>query len=172
MLGKLGQTENGFAKVEFEDRYGLKCKIQQSSLASESCIWLGVVDPKPQVMCAEATKVGLTPASDSGWQPYHIPEQVLVTTNMHLTREQVAGLVERLNSWLLTGAFDKPALELVRHGKTLAEHESVLAATAVKYCKAVEAVAGVLACDEAAALPENVLDSLRETVAHVTERSK
>lgn len=172
MLGNVSQTDNGFAKVEFEDRYGLKCKIQQSSLATESCVWLGVVDPEPQVMCAEAAQVGLTPASDAGWQPYPIPEQVLIKSNMHLTREQVAGLVERLNSWLLTGAFDKPVLELVRHGKTSTEHETALVSIAVKYCKAVEAVASVLACDEAVSLPATVLDSLREVVTHVTECTK
>lgn len=172
MLGKLGQTENGFAKVDFEDRCGLKCKIQQSSLATESCIWLGVLDPEPQIMCVEAAELGLTPMSNAGWQPYPIPAQVLIKSNMLLTREQVAGLVERLSSWLLTGDFDKPPLELVRHGKTMAEHEVALAATAVKYCKAVEVAASVLACSEAVTLPASVLDSLREVVAHVTDCTK
>jgi len=34
-------NDRGFLKGEFHDRYGSKCSIQKSSLASEDCIWLG-----------------------------------------------------------------------------------------------------------------------------------
>lgn len=36
-----GCTERGFTKGEFRDKYGLECRIQKSSLATEDCIWLG-----------------------------------------------------------------------------------------------------------------------------------
>jgi hypothetical protein len=39
---KLTQTSRGLLIGEFEDRYGKKCSVQESSLATESCIWLGV----------------------------------------------------------------------------------------------------------------------------------
>jgi hypothetical protein len=39
---KLKKTNRGFAIAEFIDRYGEKCSIQKSSLATENCIWLGV----------------------------------------------------------------------------------------------------------------------------------
>lgn len=39
---KRGFTERGFGFVEFEDYNGEKCSLQQSSLATKSCVWLGV----------------------------------------------------------------------------------------------------------------------------------
>lgn len=38
----LTPTERGFMRGEFKDRYGKDCSIQQSSIATEDCIWLGV----------------------------------------------------------------------------------------------------------------------------------
>lgn len=35
------QNERGFACAEFIDRYGFQCSIQDSSIATEACIWLG-----------------------------------------------------------------------------------------------------------------------------------
>lgn len=34
-------TDRGFERGEFDDRYGEKCSIQKSSLAHEDAIWLG-----------------------------------------------------------------------------------------------------------------------------------
>ena len=39
---KWKKTVRGFDRAEFIDRYGQKCSIQKSSLATEDCIWLGV----------------------------------------------------------------------------------------------------------------------------------
>ncbi len=39
---KLSSTARGFFRGDFEDRYGQKCSIQESSIATENCIWLGV----------------------------------------------------------------------------------------------------------------------------------
>jgi hypothetical protein len=38
---KINATSRGFLRGEFKDRYGEACSIQESSLATESCIWLG-----------------------------------------------------------------------------------------------------------------------------------
>ena len=35
------KTLRGFERGEFVDRYGVKCSIQKSSLATGDCIWLG-----------------------------------------------------------------------------------------------------------------------------------
>lgn len=35
-------TRRGFLRADFQDRYGQECSAQESSLAGESCIWLGV----------------------------------------------------------------------------------------------------------------------------------
>jgi hypothetical protein len=39
-------TARGFALYEFTDRYGKPCSLQRSSIATESCIWLGVDDER------------------------------------------------------------------------------------------------------------------------------
>jgi hypothetical protein len=39
---RLEPTPRGFLRGEFVDRYGQICSLQQSSLATEDCIWLGV----------------------------------------------------------------------------------------------------------------------------------
>jgi hypothetical protein len=118
MLGEDKKTGRGFALVEFTDAYGYECSLQQSSAISDdndamdnpgsSFVWLGVDDGKPKVMKSQAKALGLTlPTGEvSGWMPYPIPEEVQISTRMHLSREQVTGLVERLQRWLETGSFD------------------------------------------------------------------
>lgn len=34
-------TERGFRRMDFKDRNGESCSIQESSIATESCLWLG-----------------------------------------------------------------------------------------------------------------------------------
>ena len=41
---ELVRTQRGFALAEFKDRYDTKCSIQESSIATEYCLWLGVDD--------------------------------------------------------------------------------------------------------------------------------
>lgn len=69
------RTERGFPKAEFRDRYGAECSIQDSSLASEAAIWLGVDDA---AYCED-------------------------TPRMHLTKKQVASLLPILQRFLDTG---------------------------------------------------------------------
>jgi len=35
-------TKRGFRTFEFEDYYGCPCRLQESSLATEAALWLGV----------------------------------------------------------------------------------------------------------------------------------
>ena len=41
-LGNLRRTERGFEIITFHDRYNQACSLQQSSLAFEDAIWLGI----------------------------------------------------------------------------------------------------------------------------------
>lgn len=90
-------TDRGFSYIEFEDHYGSGCSLQKSSLATEDAIWLGIDDPNPQIMASKIID-GAT-----GWAKYPIPEDVLITTRMHLTIKQVEALIPILQNFLETG---------------------------------------------------------------------
>lgn len=71
-------TERGFGLYEFKDKYGQKCSLQDSSLATESAIWFGVdVDLKGKE----------------------------VFNRMHLTQEQVKALLPILTNFAETGEY-------------------------------------------------------------------
>lgn len=91
------ETARGFALITLKDRYEVACSLQKSSLATEDAIWLGVDDADPKIP-ASHTKEGGT-----GWVPFSIPEDVLLTTRMHLTREQVVQLLPVLERFVETG---------------------------------------------------------------------
>ena len=88
---KIKKTERGFSFGEFIDRYGAKCSIQKSSIATEDCIWLGINEVDPQVM------------APGGWQKFEIPGDVLLNAKMHLTKNQVKELLPLLQSFVTTG---------------------------------------------------------------------
>lgn len=96
------KTERGFSYTEFSDRYGTKCSVSESSLATEACIWLGVDDPEPKIMASAANRLGLPTGGETvGWVKYDLPKEVLVTTRMHLTKSHVADLIPVLQFFLL-----------------------------------------------------------------------
>jgi hypothetical protein len=107
-------TARGFDVVTFHDANGHECSLQQSSAIrsypnswdrpGSSCIWLGVDDAKPQILASDARRLGYGDEGN-GWVPYHVPEGVLLTTRMHLDRDQAAMLRDLLTCWLETGAF-------------------------------------------------------------------
>lgn len=100
---KLEPNHRGFPTATFNDRYGSRCSIQKSSIATEDCIWFGVDDASPQIMASDAQKMGMPTSSNNGWVPFPIPKEVLLTTRMHLTREQVADLLPLLQKFVETG---------------------------------------------------------------------
>lgn len=100
---KTGKTHRGFAYAEFTDIYGYPCSIQKSSLATEDAIWIGIDDPKSQIMASQAKRLGIVTEQSVGWIPYPIPEDVLISTRMHLTREQVQELLPVLQHFVDTG---------------------------------------------------------------------
>lgn len=98
------KTERGFELIRFEDKYKLVCSLQQSSAASEECIWLGIDDAKPQILATDALRLGLYDGPvPNGWIPYKIPDEVMLHTRMHLNRDQVQTLIRRLTHWVKTG---------------------------------------------------------------------
>jgi hypothetical protein len=85
-------TERGFAVIDFEDRYDQSCSIQKSSLATEDAIWFGVNDADPKILVPNV-----------GWTKYPIPEEVSLSTRMHLTQDQVKELLPILQHFVDTG---------------------------------------------------------------------
>ena len=55
------KTNRGFGLFEFKDRYGRRCSLQDSSLASEPAIWFGIDNANPQV-CKKGR----------GWVPFFV----------------------------------------------------------------------------------------------------
>ncbi|WP_249341953.1 hypothetical protein [Pseudomonas sp. PCH44] len=96
-------TGRGFALLEFSDLYGARCNVQLSSLVEPEAIWLGVEDAEPKIMASQAAAFGVDTKEANGWVPYPIPDQVLLTTRMHLSREQVAALLPVLQRFAATG---------------------------------------------------------------------
>jgi len=109
-LGKVTKTGRGFEIIEFTDRYGVPCSLQQSSLAEyqkpgTSAVWLGTSDAQPKCLHGDARKLGVPTDATSGWVPYPIPEEVQLSTRMHLDRKQVEALIAHLQSWLTKDSF-------------------------------------------------------------------
>ena len=98
------KTNRGFALIEFMDRYDTPCSLQKSSLAFEEAIWLGVTDVEPKIMASDAIKMGIpTGGQTTGWVPFEIPEEVLLSSRMHLTQEMAAALIPVLQKFVDTG---------------------------------------------------------------------
>lgn len=92
---KKSTTERGFEYIEFTDDYGQKCSIQESSSAIPR-IWIGVNDANPQVMASDAEKLGIETDQTTGWIPFPIPDQVLLATRMHLSKQGLRQLIDQL----------------------------------------------------------------------------
>lgn len=100
---KLRTTQRGFAIGEFKDRNGVKCSIQQSSIATEDCIWLGIMEHNPIIMASQAAQFGIISDETTGWVPYPVPNEVQMNDRMHLTKEHVKNLLPHLIRFAETG---------------------------------------------------------------------
>lgn len=83
-------TSRGFELIKFEDYNGVECDIQRSSSCMDDLIWLGPHNADPQILASKTAQGG------TGWVPYDVPDDVLMTTRMHLTRKQCWSLALRL----------------------------------------------------------------------------
>ncbi len=100
---KKNKTLRGFGIIKFKDIYGAECSLQKSSLADEDAIWFGTDDADPKVLAFEAASVGIKTTETTGWIPYPIPSNVLLSTRMHLGRNQVKKLLPHLEKFVKTG---------------------------------------------------------------------
>lgn len=98
---KFTTTGRGFAHYEFKDVNGEMCSLQKSSSAGEDRIWLGIDDANPQIMASQ------TPAGGTGWVPYPIPKDVVMSTRMHLNQKQAKELLPILKLFVKTGKISK-----------------------------------------------------------------
>lgn len=87
------KTQRGFSLLDFTDRYGVECSLQESSLATEGAIWFGVNEANTR-HCVQG----------QGWVPYVYPEGLDVQhdTRMHLTQGQVKRLLPMLKHFAQT----------------------------------------------------------------------
>lgn len=90
------KTNRGFSIDKFMDLYGEECSIQKSSLATEDAIWIGVDNPKLTVFEENKGKYINTP----------MPECFMVSSRMHLNRDQVADLIPILQAFVDTGELE------------------------------------------------------------------
>jgi hypothetical protein len=99
-------TQRGFSLGKFTDRYNHECSIQHSSLATEDCIWLGISKAKPIIMKSHAERLNLDMSSygeGEGWMEYKLPDEVNISTRMHLTQEMAGELAVQLKRFSETG---------------------------------------------------------------------
>ena len=80
MILDFTDTSRGFKRANFKDRNGDACSIQESSIATEHCIWLGA---NHETFDHAGTPCG---------------------ARMHLTREMAAALIPALQHFVDTGA--------------------------------------------------------------------
>jgi hypothetical protein len=103
MIVSEGFTARGFPVVEFLDSNGKSCTLQKSSLATDDAIWLGIEDAEPKILASRAAAHGVNTNETTGWVPFPVPDEVSLTTRMHLTREQVREILPYLLKFLETG---------------------------------------------------------------------
>jgi hypothetical protein len=77
---KTGASARGFSLVEFRDKYGQECSLQESSIATQACVWFGV---------------------DRGIKDGNYLQDI--HARMHLTQEQVINLLPYLHYFAETG---------------------------------------------------------------------
>ena len=101
---EIKKTSRGFGLLEFKDQHGTECSIQDSSLATDDCIWLGAND------------IGLKRfAAGLGWSDVKLvntmEDHYVANNRMHLTREQVVDLIPYLQYFVDNGQLPNGLLE-------------------------------------------------------------
>lgn len=114
-LGEVTTSYRGFSKVEFTDADGVKASLRCRSVIGnyeDSCehpgataLWIGVDKVEPIILAKHAAAHGVSTDETEGWVPYPVPDAVLLNAGVNLNREQVQGLISRLQHWLIHGDF-------------------------------------------------------------------
>ena len=103
---KILRTNRGFGRYEFTDHYGESCSLQESSLATEACVWLGISD----VRLLEEGWHGAFPARVRPLPPDRA-HGISAFGRMHLTQETAAELIPLLQHFVDTGCLPHVASE-------------------------------------------------------------
>jgi len=93
-------TQRGFDITNFKDLYDNDCSLQESSLATQAAIWLGISRPTPKIMASQAKQFGVETDETTGWVEYPIPEEVLISTRMHLSVDLAKELITELETFV------------------------------------------------------------------------
>lgn len=88
---KFEKTGRGFGIGRFKDLYNEDCTIQDSSLATQAAIWLGISKPRIQSF-----------RSGEGWREYPLPDDVHIFARMHLSIPQAKELRIALDRFIET----------------------------------------------------------------------
>lgn len=115
MKNKTHLTDRGFIVGEFDDIYGAKCSIQESSLADKPALWLGVDKPRIKLLSADAKKKLSLPivvpdegsGEDYGWSDYILPEKVFAATRMHIDIDTARELIKLLTCFVENGGLSQ-----------------------------------------------------------------
>ena len=97
------KTDRGFDVAIFTDMYDKECTIQKSSLATADAIWVGIANPEPRIKAIDARRLGIDTNEEVGWVDYYIPDEVLISTQMHLDQDQAKELIKVLEKFVETG---------------------------------------------------------------------
>lgn len=91
-----GVTGRGFKYKLFYDMHQNECSLSQSSSVISS-IWLGIDEPKVQILASKIMPDG------TGWANYPLPDGVEINSRMLLNQEQVKKLLPVLQKFAETG---------------------------------------------------------------------
>jgi hypothetical protein len=90
------KTHRGFKLVSFSDINGHDCSLQESSLATDRAVWLGIDDADPKAF-----------VPGKGWASVDldglVDGELLLSTRMHLTQMDVRALLPYLERFAETG---------------------------------------------------------------------
>ena len=91
-------TSRGFQYIEFSDQKGQVCSIQESSLYYP-CVWIGLNDASPMIMASKAQANGIPTKETTGWINYPIPDDVSISTRMHLDKRMLRKFIDTLEEY-------------------------------------------------------------------------
>lgn len=84
-------TERGFAETDFDDLYGNHCSIQKSSASEHVAVWVGIDHPEINILIK------------GKWKTVLLPDDVIVSSRMHLDQEMVKQILPILEHFAETG---------------------------------------------------------------------
>ena len=99
---ELNANQRGFKVGEFVDRYGEKCSLQESSIATEGCIWFGI--DEPTLTLFETEQLGkYKNVTDREAGAALGGFKLSAASRMHLTQDQVAAVLPALQFFAING---------------------------------------------------------------------